>query len=280
MSFLCERYSVSRSGFYAWLRRGRSKRTEDDGTLLRRVKAIFEDSHGRYGSPRVQRVLKHQGVLVSAKRVARLMRQAQLRARAARVYRRVPGVQRFFDHVPNLRLGQAPPDRLDQVWVGDLTYLRVAGAWRYLAVVMDLYSRRVVGWAVGRLKSAQLTMNALQRALAARGPPAGLTFHSDRGVEYAAYCYRAVLDTYGIRASMNRPYRCQDNAHMESFFHSLKAELTHGREVHSDGELNAMLAGYIEPFYNGTRLHSSLGYLSPVQFEQTKCLQYSVHKIG
>src|ERR1044072_2606090 len=178
-SFLCERYSVPRSGFYAWLRRGPSKRTEDDGTLLRRVKAIFEDSHGRYGSPRVQRVLKHQGVLVSAKRVARLMRQAQLRARAARVYRRVPGVQRLFDHVPNLRLGQAPPDRLDQVWVGDLTYLRVAGAWRYLAVVMDLYSRRVVGWAVGRLKSAQLTMNALQRAIAARGPPAGLTFHSD-----------------------------------------------------------------------------------------------------
>ena len=280
MSFLCKRYKVSRSGFYAWSRRTRSKRIADDQTLLRRIKAIFGDSRGRYGSPRVQRVLKHDGVHVGEKRVARLMRQARLRARAARVYRRVPGVQRFFDHVPNLRLGQAAPDRLDQVWVGDLTYLRVAGAWRYLAVVMDLHSRRIVGWAVGRLKSAELTLSALRRALAARGAPAGLTFHSDRGVEYAAYSYRALLDTHGILASMNRPYTCQDNAHMESFFHSLKAELTHGREVHSDGELNAMLAGYIEPFYNSTRLHSSLGYHSPVEFEKTKCLQYSVHKIG
>jgi transposase InsO family protein len=252
----------------------------DDRTLLRQIKAIFEDSHGRYGSPRVQRVLKHDGVHLGEKRVARLMRQARLRARAARVYRRVPGVQRFFDHVPNLRLGQAAPDRLDQIWVGDLTYLRVAGAWRYLAVVMDLYSRRVVGWAVGRLKSAQLTLNALQRAIDTRRPAAGLTFHSDRGVEYAAYSYRALLDAHGILASMNRPYRCQDNAHMESFFHSLKAELIHGREVHTDGELNAILAGYIERFYNVSRLHSSLGYHSPVEFEQTKCLQYSVHKIG
>jgi transposase InsO family protein len=122
VSFLCKRYRVSRSGFYAWSRRARSKRIADDQTLLRRIKAIFGDSRGRYGSPRVQRVLKHDGVHVGGKRVARLMRQAQLRARAARVYRRVPGVQRVFDHVPNLRLGQAAPDRLDQVWVGDLTY--------------------------------------------------------------------------------------------------------------------------------------------------------------
>jgi putative transposase len=210
---------------------------------------------------------------VSAKRVARLMREARLRARAARVYRRLPGLQRFFDHVPNLRLGQAAPDRLNQVWVGDLTYLRVAGSWRYLAVVMDLYSRRVIGWAVGRLKSTQLTLAALQRAIAARTPPAGLTFHSDRGVEYAAYSYRALLDEHGIVASMNRPYTCQDNAHMESFFHSLKAELIHGREIGSDSELNAMLAGYIERFYNVSRLHSSLGYRCPVDFERSTCSQ-------
>lgn len=205
---------------------------------------------------------------MSRKRVARLMREAGLRGRVSRLYRRQPGLRRFFLKTGNLRLAQPPPSGINQVWVGDLTYLRVGRLWRYLAVVMDLFSRRLIGWAIGQSKSMKLTMLALRRAIATRRPPPGLVFHSDRGVEYAAYRYQALLDEHRIIASMNRPHTSQDNAHMESFFHSLKAELIHRCEIRSDGQLNAMLAGYIDRFYNAKRLHSSLGYNSPIEFEQ------------
>jgi transposase InsO family protein len=280
VSFLCSRYGVSRSGFYAWQRRPNSRRIEEDRVLGEHIARVHRDSHGSYGSPRVQRSLEREGLCVSEKRVARLMRAAGLAGRASRVYRRLPGLHRFYEKIPNLRLAQPPPDGIDQVWVGDLTYIRVAGAWRYLAVVMDLYSRRLIGWAVSRTKSLAVTTRALQRAVAVRHPPPGLMFHSDRGVEYVAYAYQSLLKTHGITASLSRPYTCQDNAHMESFFHSLKAELLHRRDIHSDGQLNAMLAGYIERFYNSRRLHSSLGYYSPVEFEELMCSKQSVHKIG
>ncbi len=268
MAFLCRYYSASRSGFYAWQRRGESRRVKADRELQAKIRRVHQDSRGTYGSPRVYQALRREGVRVGEKRVARLMREARLKARIVRVYRRQPGLHRFFDKTPNLRLNQPPPSRTDQVWVGDITYLRVGRVWRYLAAVMDLYSRRLLGWAVGRSKSMKLTMRALERAIAARGNASGLMFHSDRGVEYAAHRYQGLLHAHSIVPSMNRSYTSQDNAHMESFFHSLKAELLHRREIGSDGELIAVLAGYIDRFYNLRRLHSSLGYHSPVEFEQ------------
>jgi transposase InsO family protein len=268
VAFLCRYYGASRSGFYAWQRRGEPRRCKADRELSARIRRVHEDSRGTYGSPRVHQVLKRDGIRVAEKRVARLMRQARLQARIARIYRRQPGLHRFYAKTPNLRLNQPPPSRIDQVWVGDITYLRVGRAWRYLAAVMDLYSRRLLGWAVGRSKSMKLTMRALERAIRARGTAPGLMFHSDRGVEYGAHRYQGLLQAHSIVPSMNRPYTSQDNAHMESFFHSLKAELLHRREVGSEGELIALLAGYIDRFYNLRRLHSSLGYHSPVEFEQ------------
>jgi len=281
VALLCGRYKVSRSGFYAWLARAGSKRRRNDEELGARIERIHRDSGGRYGSPRVHEVLKREGIGCSNKRVARLMRERGLRARVSRLYRKGPGmVRRFFAKTGNLRLDEPLPTRADQIWVGDLTYLRLGKRWRYLATVMDLFSRRIVGWTLSRNRTIEVTLRALKRAIAARNPRPGLLFHSDRGIEYSGYHYQDFLKVKGIVPSMNRPRHCQDNAHMESFFHSLKAELTHQRAFASDAELNASVAGYIERFYNQKRIHSSLGYHSPVEFECLANAQQSVHQIG
>jgi len=196
------------------------------------------------------------------------MREQGLRARVSRMYRNSSGVHKFFLKTGNLRLEEPLPMRTDQIWVGDLTYLRLGKRWRYLATVMDLFSRRIIiGWTLARNRTTEVTLRALKRAIALRNPRPGLLFHSDRGIEYSAYGYQDFLKANGIVPSMNRPRNCQDNAHMESFFHSLKAELTHQRSFASDAELNASVAGYINRFYNEKRIHSSLGYHSPVEFE-------------
>ena len=267
MAFLSQRYKVSRSGFYAWAARERSPRSRDDEELGAEIARIHRDSRGTYGSPRIHEQLKRQGVRCSNKRVARLMRELGLRARVSGLYRRSAGVHRFFEKTGNLRLDQPAPTRTDQIWVGDITYLRLGKHWRYLATVMDLFSRRIIGWTIARNRTTEITLRAIKRAIALRNPKPGLLFHSDRGIEYSAYGYQAFLRSRGIVPSMNRPRNCQDNGHMESFFHSLKAELTHQRKFHSDAQLNATLSGYIERFYNIKRMHSSLGYHSPVEFE-------------
>ena len=278
VAFLCRRYRVSRSGFYAWLARDGSPRRRNDQALGERIEAIYRDSGERYGSPRVHEVLMKQGIRCSNKRVARLMRERGLRARVSRLYRTGSGrVRQFFAKTGNLRLQEPLPTRLDQIWVGDLTYLRLGKRWRYLATVMDLFSRRIVGWTLSRHRTTEVTLRALKRAIDARHPRPGLMFHSDRGIEYSAYGYQDFLKLYGIVPSMNRPRHCQDNAHMESFFHSLKAELTHRKSYESDTELNASVARYIDRFYNDKRIHSSLGYHSPVEFERLAYASQSVH---
>ena len=259
---------MSRSGFYAWARRGRSKRRSSDEALGTRIARIHRDSRGAYGSPRIHKELRREGICCSNKRVARLMRQLGLRGRVSSLYRRSPALRRFFAKTGNLRLEQPLPTRIDQIWVGDLTYLRLGKHWRYLATVMDLFSRRIVGWTLARTRTVAVTLRALKRAIALRRPKPGLIFHSDRGIEYSAYDYQAFLRSRGIVPSMNRPSNCQDNAHMESFFHSLKAELTHQRSFASEAQLSATLAGYIDRFYNQRRMHSSLGYHSPVEYER------------
>jgi len=277
VAFLCRRYKVSRSGFYVWLARDGSQRRRNDEALGAVIERIYRDSGARYGSPRVHEVLRREGIRCSNKRVARLMRERGLRARVSRLYRNSVGVHKFFLKTGNLRLEEPLPTRTDQIWVGDLTYLRLGKRWRYLATVMDLFSRRIVGWTLSRNRTTDVTVRALKRAIAARGPKPGLLFHSDRGIEYSAYGYQDFLKVHGIVPSMNRPRHCQDNAHMESFFHSLKAELTHQRSYASDAELNASVASYIDRFYNYKRIHSSLGYHSPVEFERLANASQSVH---
>jgi putative transposase len=256
---------VTRSGYYAWRDRKRSDHARRDERLVGRIRAVFEASEGTYGSPRIHAALRQAGLRVGCKRVARLMREAALKARSARIYRRMPGTRRFFSGIPN-RVLEVKTTAPGQVWVGDVTYLKSGGCWRYLAVVLDRHSRRVLGWSLGLKRDMTLTLDALNRARQRRRGRPGLIFHSDRGVEYAAYAFRARLAALGITQSMKRPREIGDNAFIESFFHSMKADAIHGNTFDDDLALRDVVSRYIRR-YNRTRLHSSLGYLSPIDYE-------------
>jgi transposase InsO family protein len=206
-----------------------SDRMKANRVLLGQIITIHEKSHETYGSPRVFAALKKKGVACSEKRIARLMHRAGLQGRVVKVTRRVPGVQRFYERHENLRLRGSLPSTVNQQWVGDVTFLRVQGQQCFLATIMDVYSRRILGWSLGRDRTLQLTTRALARALADRKPAPGCIFHSDRGVEYGGSDHTDALKRHGFRISMNRSYHSQDNAHMESFFHSMKAEWIRGR---------------------------------------------------
>lgn len=266
--FLCRWLKVSHSGYYAWLKRPESLRKQQDRMLRHQVLQAFSASKGRYGAPRIHQQLRQGGTCIARKRVARLMREMGLKARVARIYRRTPGITRFYAKHQNLLLEQGAPQQMDQQWVGDLTYIRVGRQWRYLSVVMDKHSRRILGWKLGTQKTAALTCKVLRQALNARKPKAGLIFHTDRGVEYGAHEVQDLLKKQGILSSMNRPGCCTDNGYMESFFHSLKAELIHGRHFNTDEQLKRAVNEYIIGFYNPKRLHSGLGYQSPVEYER------------
>ena len=243
MSVLCRVLGVTRGGFYAWFNRSPSQRSIDDARLQARIIAVHQDSREAYGSPRVHRALRTEGFAVGRKRVARLMRDAGVQARACGLYRANPGSHAFFANIPNRQReidAQAP----DQVWVGDVTYLKVNGQWRYMAAVMDRYSRRLLAWRLSTKRDARLTISALNAAAARRSPAPGLVFHTDRGIEYAAYKFRDRADQLGIVQSMNRPGKMTDNAQMESFFHSMKSDVIHGRQFHSETELRTTLKSY------------------------------------
>jgi transposase InsO family protein len=232
---------------------------------LGRIRAIFEASEGTYGSPRIHAALQQAGFRVGRKRVSRLMREAALKGRCARIYRRMPGTRRFFSAIPNRVLGvktTAP----GQVWVGDVTYLKSGGCWRYLAMVMDRHSRRVLGWSLGLRRDLRLILDALNRFQRRRQPKVGMIFHSDRGVEYSAHAVRARLAALGITQSMKRPQEIGDNAFIESFFHSMKADAIHARTFDDDLALRSVVSRYMRR-YTRTRLHSSLGCRSPIDYE-------------
>ena len=263
---MCRLYGVTRAGFYAWRSRERSERERQNTTLAQRIRSAHRKSRGIYGSPRVHRALEQKGVRVSENRVARVMRAHGIKARVATIRYTNPTLQRFFANARNEQLEvdlKAP----DQVWVGDITYLKVGGIYRYLAVVMDKYSRRVLGWAYGKKKDVALTLKALNCAVRYRKPARGLIFHTDRGIEYAAGAFKERLAELGIVQSMNRPGKVTDNAYIESFFHSMKTDIVHGLIFTEDRQMEKAVRGYV-PFYNGTRLHSSLNYVPPATYER------------
>lgn len=264
---MCERFKVSRSGFYAWLHRPACTRVAANAELCAQIREVHQQSHEAYGSPRIYAALKQQGVACGRHRVAQLMRKMGLAGRASRLYWSNAGNHAFFQRHANEKLGMVAPHTVNQLWVGDVTFLKTGSGWQYLAVVMDMFSRRIIGWALANHRKASLTCEALRMAIHHRKPEAGLWFHSDRGIEYAALEYQALLTEFGINPSMNRPRQCTDNAHMESFFHSLKSEWIHGYRFKGADDLKVAIKQYIEDFYNPVRLHSGIGYQSPVNME-------------
>jgi putative transposase len=266
LTLMCRVYEVTRAGYYAWRSRERSERERQNDLLVGRIRRVHQASRGYYGSPRVYQALRKQGCGASENRVARVMRAHRIKARVATIRYTNPALKRFFGGARNEQL-EVDLNRIDQVWVGDITYLKVGGIYRYLAVVMDKYSRRVVGWAYGKRKDVPLTLKALNRAVRSRKPQRGLIFHTDRGIEYAAGAFKERLVELGITQSMNRPGKVTDNAFIESFFHSMKSEIVHGLTFSQDDEMESAVRDYI-PFYNGARLHSSLNYVPPATYER------------
>ena len=263
---MCRVYDVTRAGYYAWRKRPESTRAQHNNELREQIETVHRQSRGTYGSPRVYRALKRLGVRVSENRVARVMRRHGIKARVATIRYTSPNLKRFFACIPNQQC-DVELKHPDQVWVGDITYLKVGTIYRYLAVVMDKYSRRVLSWAFGKNKDMKLTLRTLNRAVQKRRPTRGLIFHSDRGIEFCAGPFKQRLADLGIVQSMNRPGKMNDNVYIETFFHSMKSDIVHGVRFDQDHEIEAEVRSYI-PFYNNTRLHSSLDYVPPAAYER------------
>lgn len=261
-------FEVSRSGYYRWLKRTESKRACSAQELIIQISQIYEQSQKRYGSPRVFHELRRQGVKTSENRVARLMKAAGLKARAKRAFRPRTTDSNHPNPIAPNRLKQAePPTAPNQIWVADITYIWTVEGWIYLAAVMDLFSRRIVGWALSQTMQTSLVKEALERAQKERRPPPGLLHHSDRGSQYASHTFRALLHSWQMTASMSGAAYCYDNAAMESFWSTLKTELVPSGCFESLTQARTAIFEYIQLFYNPKRLHSALGYQSPVDYE-------------
>jgi putative transposase len=265
--FMCEQWGVSRSGYSAWKRRPESERRKSDRALSEVVTAVHRDSRGTYGSPRVHAELHARGQRVSRKRVARLMGEQGLAARRRRRYVATTDSRHQQPVAPNVLERRFRPGQPNNTWVTDITYVTTRQGWLYLAVVLDLFSRKVVGWSMSQNIDRHLVLGALDMALEGRQPPRGLLHHSDRGSQYASADYRQALAARGIECSMSRKGNALDNAVVESFFSTLKQELVYTTDFATHEQARLALFEYIEVFYNRQRRHSTLGYVSPVQFE-------------
>ena len=275
IAWLCRRLGVARSGYYAWKHRHQAlpgKRQADNALITAEIQAMFQEHRGFYGSPRIHQELRAAGRPVGRHRVARLMQRAGLRAKTRRAFRPCSKASGAAGAVENLLQQDFTPPAPNRCWAGDITYIRTTAGWRYLAVWMDLFSRRVVGWTLGASMEASLVMEALNRALGQRQvEPEQLLIHSDQGSQYRATAYRELLEAHGITGSMSAKGCCWDNAVVESLFSTLKHELGLDDDAEtriSPRQLQRELAFWIDGYYNRERRHSTLNYLSPIDYEQ------------
>ncbi len=264
---MCRTLGVRRSGYYAWRGRVPGMRCTEDEQLIVRISESYKKSRRTYGSPRVTKDLRAWGLCCGRNRVARLMREHGIAAKTKKKFKATTNSRHALPVAPNLLNRGFNVGRPDEAWVGDITYVWTREGWLYLAVVLDLFSRKVVGWSMGERLTADIVVSALMMAIGNRRPSAGLIFHSDRGIQYACEAFRKLLELHGFVQSMSKKGDCWDNAVAESFFHSLKTEHVYFEDYKTRAEATGKIFEYIEVFYNRTRRHSTLEYRSPAEFE-------------
>ncbi|MFN2200800.1 MAG: IS3 family transposase [Caldilineaceae bacterium] len=268
ISLMCEVFGVSRSGYYAWLRRPPSRRSQEDARLLAEIQAVHQEGRETYGSPKIHRILRQRGVRCGHKRIVRLMRSADLSAKRIRCYKRTTRANPSHTPAPNRLNQHFAASAPNQVWLADISYIATDEGWLYLAVILDLYSRRIIGWAMDARMTRELVEKALRMALRRRGlDNVPRLHHSDRGSQYTSAGYQTLLRDHKIQVSMSGVGNCYDNAPVESFFSLLKTEEVYHRRYANRQEAKSSLFDYIELFYNRKRAHSSLGDISPATFE-------------
>jgi putative transposase len=267
VGMMCRMLSVSGSGYYDWKHRPLSDRNQANQLLTAEVKRVFDDEKGRPGSPRIARRLQEEGIPASRHSVAKIMRDNGWRAKAAKKYKATTNSNHSLPVAPNLLEQKFTADAPDQKWVSDITYIWTEEGWLYLAVVLELYSRRVIGWAIAERMTATLVCDALMMALWRHRMPKGVIVHSDRGSQYCSTAYQKLFHKHQLICSMSKKGDCYDNAAMESWNHSFKVEAVHGERFQTRSDAKYQVFEYIEVYYNRIRLHSKLGYISPEAFE-------------
>ena len=264
---MCKLMKVSRSGYYEWLNAPESIRAKEDAELKELVKYVFKEGRGTYGARRIKKRLARKNIIVSRRRIARLMHESGLVCKTKCKFKATTDSSHKKPVAPNLLARQFDVAAANRYWVGDITYVATEEGWLYLATVIDLYSRKVVGWSMSNRMKAELVNNALLMALWQRKPKAGLIWHTDRGTQYASNSHLKIIKQHHVIQSMSRKGNCWDNAVAESFFNTLKTELTYQCKFKTREEARHVIFEYIEVFYNRTRMHSANDYLSPAQYE-------------
>jgi len=269
---MCQVLVVSRSGYYKWLgdNTGGTRRKENERLLLY-IKEAYVRGRGTYGSPRITAELRDKGIRCGKHRIARLMRQNDIQAKTKRKFKATTPYKHDGLVADNLLQQRFSAQKANQVWVSDITFIRTREGWLYLAVILDVFNRQIIGWSMDSQLSHELLLDALNKALLQRRPEAGVIFHSDRGTQYASYAFRNLIERHGFVQSMSSSGNCYDNALMESFFHTLKTELIYFEKYQTRQEARGSIFEYIEIFYNRVRRHSALNYCSPAEFEHKAC---------
>lgn len=271
---MCDVLGVSKSGYYVWKKRPKSQQKIRKEKLTAQIKHEYLDSRKNYGSPKITKKLNKKGIKVSQKTVTRIMKENNIRSKTVKKYKATTNSKHHLPIYPNLLRQQFKVNHPGEVWVGDITYIWTREGWLYLASIMDLYSRRIIGWAMGDRMTKELVITALKRAIITQRPKPGLIHHSDRGSQYASKDYQQVLRQYGMITSMSRKGNCYDNACIESFHGVIKKELIFHENYHTRDQAKRSIFGYIVSFYNYKRIHSTINYHSPLEFEKLYYARY------